>query len=132
MPEQKRNDTSIKSWPEDDRPREKLMNKGGEALSNSELLAILINSGSGKRTALDLAKEILALGHNNLDELGRLSLGDLQRIKGIGEARAITIAAALELGRRRQTGSYNELTRSRCDESEQYSCSISSNQAEGL
>ncbi len=101
--------TSIKSWPEDDRPREKLMNKGPEALSNSELLAILINSGSGKRTAVDLAKEILALGHNNLDELGKLSLAALQTIKGIGEARAITISAALELGRRRQQGSDNEL-----------------------
>ena len=93
--------TSIKNWAIDDRPREKLMVKGRESLSDSELLAILINTGSKTASALDLAKKVLGIGSNNLDELGKLSLGDLMKIKGIGEAKAITIAAALELGRRR-------------------------------
>lgn len=95
--------TSIKNWAIDDRPREKLLSKGREVLSDSELLAILINTGSGKRSAVDLAKEVLKLGENNLDELGKLSLHNLMEINGIGEAKAITIAAALELGRRRST-----------------------------
>jgi DNA repair protein RadC len=94
--------TSIKNWAPDDRPREKLLTKGKESLSDSELLAILINSGSGKESALDVAKKILRLGDNNLDELGKLSIKELQSIKGIGEARAVTLVAALELGRRRQ------------------------------
>jgi DNA repair protein RadC len=93
--------TSIKNWAVDDRPREKLLLKGRESLSDSELLAILINTGSGNRSAVDLAKEVLYLGGNNLDELGKLSLHELMEIKGIGEAKAVTIAAALELGRRR-------------------------------
>jgi DNA repair protein RadC len=93
--------TSIKNWATDDRPREKLMIKGREYLSDSELLAILINTGSRSTSALDLAKQILTLGNNNLDELGKLTLHNLMEIKGIGEAKAITIAAALELGRRR-------------------------------
>ncbi len=93
--------TSIKNWAIDDRPREKLQLNGADVLSNSELLAILINNGSKEKSALDLAKEILQLGSNNLNELGKLSLKDLQKIKGIGIAKAITIAAALELGRRR-------------------------------
>jgi DNA repair protein RadC len=94
--------TSIKNWAADDRPREKLLNKGAEVLSNSELIAILINNGNKDQTAVDLAKEILKLGSNNLNELGKLTLKDFQQIKGIGQAKAITIAAALELGRRRQ------------------------------
>jgi len=94
--------TSIKNWALDDRPREKLFSKGAATLSNSELLAILINNGSKTKSALDLAKEIMQLGNNNLNELGKLSLKDFQQIKGIGEAKAVTIAAALELGRRRQ------------------------------
>lgn len=98
--------TSIKNWAVDDRPREKLLLKGRESLSDSELLAILINTGSGKRSALDLAKEVLKMGENNLDELGKLSLHDLMTIKGIGEAKAITISAALELGRRRSTSDF--------------------------
>lgn len=93
--------TSIKNWALDDRPREKLMSKGRESLSDSELLAILINTGSKKDSALDLAKKVLSLGMNNLDELGKLSLAELMKVKGVGEAKAITIAAALELGRRR-------------------------------
>ena len=94
--------TSIKNWAADDRPREKMLIKGAAALSNSELIAILINNGSKDKTAVDLAKEILKLGSDNLNELGKLTLKDFQQIKGIGEAKAITIAAALELGRRRQ------------------------------
>lgn len=85
----------------DDRPREKLLTKGAEALSNAELLAILINNGSKNKSAVELAKEILKLGHDNLNELGKLSLNDFKKVKGIGEAKSITVAAALELGRRR-------------------------------
>jgi DNA repair protein RadC len=93
--------TSIKNWATDDRPREKLVLKGAAALSNSELLAILLNNGSRNKSAVELAKEILKLGHDNLNELGKLSLHDFKQIKGIGQAKSITIAAALELGRRR-------------------------------
>ena len=96
------NKHSIKQWAKDDRPREKLLLRGSENLSDSELLAILIHNGSKQKTAVDLGKEVLKLGKNNLNELGRLSVNDLMKIKGIGEAKAITIAAALELGRRRQ------------------------------
>lgn len=94
--------TSIKNWAADDRPREKMLAKGAAVLSNSELIAILINNGSKDKSAVDLAKEVLKLGSDNLNELGKLTLKDFQQIKGIGEAKAITIAAALELGRRRQ------------------------------
>lgn len=93
---------SIKNWAEDERPREKLLNKSPEALTNAELLAILISSGTKKKSALDLAREILIQANNDLHDLGRLDVAALQQTKGIGEARAITIAAALELGRRRQ------------------------------
>ena len=96
---------SIKQWAKDDRPREKLLNNGAENLSNSELLAILIHNGTREKTAVDLAKEILKLGKDNLNELGKLTVKELMKIKGIGEAKAITIAAALELGRRRQASS---------------------------
>ncbi len=94
---------SIKQWAIDDRPREKLLQKGPFSLSDSELLAILINNGNKEKSAVELAKEILKLGQNNLGELGKLSVENLMTIKGIGEAKAITIAAALELGRRRQS-----------------------------
>src|SRR6476469_4501847 len=93
--------TSIKNWAVDDRPREKLLAKGPEALSNSELLAILINNGHKERSALELAKDVLKLGDNNLNELGKVSLASLKKIKGIGAAKAVILAAALELGRRR-------------------------------
>lgn len=93
---------SIKNWSEDERPREKMLQKGSGALTDAELLAILISSGTKEKSALDLAREILAQAHNNLHELGRLGVAELQKTKGIGEARAITIAAAMELGRRRQ------------------------------
>lgn len=93
---------SIKEWAIDDRPREKLRMKGPETLSDSELLAILITNGTRQKTALDLAKEVLQLGKNNLPDLGKLTVRDLMKVKGIGEAKAITIVAALEIGRRRQ------------------------------
>jgi DNA repair protein RadC len=97
--------TSIKNWSVDDRPRQKLIGKGAAALSNSELIAILINNGGKNKSAVDLAKEILRLGSDNLNELGKLTLKDFQHVKGIGEAKSVTIAAALELGRRRQVAS---------------------------
>ena len=97
-----RSSASIKSWAVDDRPREKLATNGAASLSNTELLAILICNGSRNRSAIDLAKDILGMGQNNLQELGKLSLKDLQKVNGIGHAKAIIIAAALELGRRRQ------------------------------
>ena len=102
--------TSIKNWATDDRPREKLLTKGAAALSNSELLAILLNNGSKNKSAVELAKEILKLGHDNLNELGKLSLNDFKQIKGIGQAKSITIAAALELGRRRHASAALEKT----------------------
>lgn len=93
---------SIKQWAKDDRPREKLLLNGAKNLTNSELLAILIHNGTRQKTAVDLAKDILKLGKDNLNELGKLSVKDLTKLKGIGEAKAVTITAALELGRRRQ------------------------------
>ena len=93
---------SIKHWAKDDRPREKLLEKGAGVLSDSELLAILINYGTREKNAVELAREILRLGKDNLLELGKLSVAELMKIKGIGKAKAITIKAALELGRRRQ------------------------------
>ena len=93
---------SIKQWAKDDRPREKLLSKNPAALSDSELLAILIRSGTSDLNAVELAKQVLTLGKNNLQELSRLTIPELMKIKGIGKAKAITIAAALELGRRRQ------------------------------
>ncbi len=94
----------INQWAKDDRPREKLLYTGAENLSHSELLAILIHNGTRQKSAIDLAKEVLKLGQDNLVELGKLSVRELMKIKGIGEAKAITIVAALELGRRRQVG----------------------------
>jgi DNA repair protein RadC len=94
--------SGIKSWSEDDRPREKLLHKGAASLSDAELLAILIGSGTVKRTALDLARDLLNLSEKNLSKLSRMNLSELQQVKGVGVARAITISAALELGRRRQ------------------------------
>jgi len=92
----------IKNWNKEERPREKLLQKGSAALTNAELLAILISTGSGKKSALDLARDIMALAFDQIHRLGRLSVQELKAVKGIGEAKAITIAAALELGRRRQ------------------------------
>jgi DNA repair protein RadC len=92
----------IRDWCSDDRPREKLLSKTPRGLSNSELLAILIGNGTRNKTAVDLAREMLQLAKNNLNELAKLSVKELMKIKGIGEAKSITIAAALELGRRRE------------------------------
>ena len=93
---------SIKSWAEEDRPREKFVLKGKGSLSDAELIAILIGSGSRNETAVELSKKILAGVKNNLNELGTQSLDELMKYKGIGEAKAISISAALELGRRRK------------------------------
>ena len=92
----------ITNWSEDDKPREKLMLKGKSVLSDAELIAILIGSGSRSESAVDLSKRILASVDNNLNALGKLSLSQLMQFKGIGEAKAISIIAALELGRRRR------------------------------
>ena len=93
---------SIKQWAKDDRPREKLLLNGAHTLSDSELLAILILNGSKEKSAVDLAKDVLKLSKDNISELGKLSIKDLMKVKGIGEAKAISISAALEIGRRRQ------------------------------
>jgi DNA repair protein RadC len=93
---------SIKNWADDDRPREKLVQKGSFVLSDAELIAILIGSGSREESAVELSKRILASVDNNLNELGKLSVNQLMRFKGIGEAKAVSIAAALEVGRRRR------------------------------
>lgn len=97
------NSFTIKNWAQDDRPREKLLNKGRSSLSDAELLAILIGSGSRNESAVDLCKKILARSEFSLNELGKLSVAQLMEFKGIGEAKAITIVAALELGRRRRS-----------------------------
>lgn len=94
---------TIKNWAIDDRPREKMLLKGPAALSNSELLAILINAGTADKSALEVAKDVLALSRGDLNQLGKLSIKELTAVNGIGPARAICIAAALELGRRRQS-----------------------------
>lgn len=93
---------NIKSWAEEDRPREKLMGKGRQVLSEAELIAILIGSGSRSETAVELSKRILSAVENNLNELGKLGITELTKFKGIGEAKAISIVAAMELGRRRK------------------------------
>lgn len=92
----------ITAWAEDDRPREKLINKGRHIVSDAELIAILITTGNREETAVELSKRILAFVSNNLNELGKLNVKELAKFKGIGEAKAITIIAALELGRRRK------------------------------
>lgn len=101
---------SIKHWSTDDRPREKLVHKGKSVLSDSELLAILIGSGSRNESAVELSKRILASVGNNLNELGKLSIKQLMRFKGIGEAKAVTIAAAMEVGRRRRGEKASKIT----------------------
>lgn len=92
---------SIKDWAPDDRPREKLVAKGRQSLSDAELIAILLGSGNDQESALDLAKRLLSDHQNNLARIAQLSLADWQKYRGIGEAKAVTVAAALELGRRR-------------------------------
>lgn len=96
---------SIREWAVDDRPREKFLSQGAAALSDDELLAILIGSGSGQLSAVGLARSLIDYAGGNLTELSRMSVGRLQQINGIGFSKAVTIAAALELGRRRQADS---------------------------
>lgn len=93
---------NIKEWAVEDRPREKMLANGSRSLSNAELIAILIGSGNTKETAVELSKRILVSTDNNLNELGRKGIDYLQSFKGIGEAKAVTIVAALELGKRRK------------------------------
>jgi len=95
---------TIREWSEEDRPREKMLKKGSAALSDAELLAILIASGSRNESAVELARRIMASCHNNINELAKLSIPELcKNFKGIGQAKAITIMAALEIGKRRKT-----------------------------
>lgn len=101
----------ITHWSEDDKPREKLMLKGKCVLSDAELIAILIGSGSRNESAVDLSKRILGSVDNNLNALGKLSIAQLMNFKGIGEAKAISIIAATELGRRRKNEEVTELTK---------------------
>ncbi|MGF1554839.1 RadC family protein [Paucihalobacter sp.] len=105
------NSFSIKNWSQDDQPREKLRDKGKDILSDAELIAILIASGNKEESAVELSKRILASANHNLNTLGKLSLKQLMEFKGIGEAKAITIAAAMELGRRRRLEANLELTK---------------------
>ncbi|SFB19537.1 DNA repair protein RadC [Flavobacterium swingsii] len=102
---------SIKNWSEDDQPREKLMLKGKQVLSDAELVAILIGSGSRSESAVQLSQRILSSVDNNLNALGKLSIKQLIEFKGIGEAKAISIVAATELGRRRRAEETVELTK---------------------
>ncbi len=93
---------SIKNWAVEDRPREKMLASGIQSLSDAELIALLIGSGTRKVSAVDLARQILYMAGNNLDKLGKYSVSDFKKLKGIGQARAISIVAALELGKRRK------------------------------
>lgn len=111
MNQKKPTSFSIKNWSEDDRPREKLLLKGRAALSDAELIAILIGSGNTEESAVDLSKRILAKAENNLNTLGKLTINQLTEFKGIGEAKAISIAAAMELGRRRRAEEAVELNK---------------------
>ena len=96
---------TIREWAEDDRPREKMLRKGPQSLSDAELLAILIGSGNRDESAVELSRRIMHECQDNINELAQLSIADLcKRFKGIGEAKAITIKAALEIGKRRKTG----------------------------
>ena len=92
----------IKQWSADDRPREKLVRNGARTLTDAELIAILIGSGSGTLNAVDVSKKILSLANNDLQELSKLTVREMTRVKGIGQVKALAIAAALELGRRRK------------------------------
>lgn len=101
----------IKSWAEADRPREKLLLKGRRQLTDAELIAILIGSGNKDETAVDLSRRMLATYNNDLDKLGRVTVKELSKFKGIGEAKAIAIVAALEIGRRRKDTAEKEVVR---------------------
>ncbi|MCO6476130.1 MAG: DNA repair protein RadC [Phaeodactylibacter sp.] len=104
----------IKSWAEEDRPREKLLMKGKGSLSDAELLAILLGSGSREESAVGLAQNILRSVNNNLNELGKCSVAELRKFKGVGEAKAIAIVAAMEVGRRRQLSRIQEKPQVAC------------------
>jgi DNA repair protein RadC len=104
----------ITDWAVEDRPREKLYRKGTASLSDAELLAILIGSGTKNKSAVDLGREMLSMVNNNLNSLGKLSISDLMKIHGIGNARAITITAALELGRRRKLSEVPDVPQIKC------------------
>jgi DNA repair protein RadC len=105
----KQQQLSIKSWNEDDRPREKLLLKGRNAITDAELVAILIGSGNREESAVGLSKRLLAAADHNLNRLGKFTVKELCEFKGIGEAKALTIVAALELGRRRRVQEPSEL-----------------------
>ncbi len=107
----------IADWAPSDRPREKLLERGSASLSDAELLAILIGSGVPNRSAVDLGREMLRMAGNNINTLGRVGIAELKSLPGIGEAKAVTIAAALELGRRRKMTEMpdNGQIRSSCD-----------------
>ena len=105
---------NILSWAEEDRPREKLLLKGKSALTDAELIAILIGSGTRSISAVDVAKMILAEADNNLNKLAKFSVRDLRKTKGIGEAKAISIVSALELGRRRKESDFSEKVKITC------------------
>lgn len=105
---------SIKNWADDDKPREKLVQKGRNVLSDAELVAILIGSGNRDESAVALSKRILATVNHNLNDLGKLSVTQLKKFKGIGEAKAVSIAAALEIGRRRRAEEGEKLSKIGC------------------
>lgn len=105
---------TLKSWAEEDRPREKLLFQGRRHLSDAELIAILIGSGNRTETAVELSRRILASLDNDLEKLGKLSVAELSKFKGIGEAKAISIIAALEIGRRRRESIPTKITRITC------------------
>ncbi|MCW3467911.1 RadC family protein [Chitinophaga nivalis] len=101
---------AMHQWPESEQPREKLVNKGPDALNDAELLAILLHTGHKSKSALELAREILRLAGNNLSELGKISVNQLQQLRGMGYAKAVTVIAAMELARRRQAGNIHKKT----------------------
>ncbi len=107
----KSNKISIKNWAVEDRPREKLLQRGARALSDTELVAILIRSGTHEFSAVDLARQLLQKSGNSLNNLGKLTVKDLMKLKGVGEAKAIAVVAALELGKRRKQ---EEMSSSQC------------------
>src|SRR5512135_230314 len=104
----------ITDWAVEDRPREKLLRNGTSSLSDAELLAILISSGTREKSAVDLGRELLKMVNNNLNTLGKLTISELRKLHGIGPARAVTIAAALELGRRRKLAEAPDVIQIKC------------------
>jgi DNA repair protein RadC len=99
---------TIKDWDDQDKPREKLLTKGPDSLSDSEILAILISTGTANKSAIEVAKDLLSFANNDIDKLANLEIKELQKTHGIGEAKAITIMAALELGKRRMSATNNK------------------------